>query len=65
MKSNTDKLALNLTEAAKLAGVSYPTILQWVNKNGFPAFRSGKRWIIPRNSFMEWLDSQAQSHAVI
>ena len=52
--------AFNLKTAAEYASVSTPTMLEWVNRQDFPAFRSGRRWIIPRNSFDEWLNQQGK-----
>ena len=55
--------AFNLKEAAAYAGVSNPTMISWVNRADFPAFRSGRRWIIPRRPFIHWLEEQAEKRA--
>lgn len=39
----TTKGAFNLKSAAEFASVSTPTMLEWVNRGDFPAFRSGRR----------------------
>lgn len=57
--------AFNLEGAAKFASVSKPTMLEWVNRQEFPAFRSGKRWIIPREAFEEWLNNQGRNRTNI
>lgn len=54
-----EKLAVNLAEAAKMAGVSVQTMRQMANRKGFPAFRCGARWIIPIEPFKEWLAAEA------
>ena len=59
------KLALNMAEAAKLAGVSVPTMRQLANQKDFPAFRSGRRWIIPADSFKRWLEERANERASV
>lgn len=64
VENNQQEMAVfNLSEAAKYAGVSLPTITAWVNRSGFPAFKSGRRWIIPRDSFVDWMRKQAESRA--
>lgn len=57
--------AFNLKGAAEFASVSAPTMLEWVNREGFPAFRSGRRWVIPREAFTQWLNDQARARASI
>lgn len=57
--------AFNLKSAAEYASVSAPTMLEWVNRQDFPAFRSGRRWVIPREAFAKWLNEQAQARACI
>lgn len=51
--------AFNVEGAAKYAGVSAPTLMEWLNLDDFPAFRSGRRWVIPRGGFEKWLDKHA------
>lgn len=50
---------LSLTEAGKLLGYSYPTMLALANQDGFPAFKCMGKWIIPYEQLMEWLRKQA------
>ena len=61
VKKNED--AFNAAAAAKSAGVSLPTMMAWLKRRDFPAFRSGRRWIIPREPFIEWLRKQAEERA--
>lgn len=53
------KLTYTLTQAAEAINVSRPTMQRLVNRSDFPAFRTGKRWIIPADSFKDWLNNQA------
>lgn len=62
-KFNHETGAFTLETAAKFANVSTPTMTEWVNRQDFPAFRSGRRWIIPRASFERWLEDQARERA--
>lgn len=55
---------LGMEEARKIIGISYPTMLQLVKSEGFPAFKVGVpggkgKWIIPREQLMAWLEKQA------
>ena len=54
-------LALNLTEAAKALHVSRPTMQMIANREGFPAIRYRKRWIIPIDALTAWLEQEASS----
>ena len=56
-----ERYALTLEEAAKSLGVSVPTMRKIASQNDFPAFRIGKRWIIPCHVFDEWLDKKARA----
>lgn len=60
-----NRYALTLEEAAKSLGVSMPTMCKIVSQKDFPAFRMGKRWIIPCHAFAEWLDKQARERATM
>lgn len=53
----------NLTTFSKYAGVSLPTVLEWVRRDDFPAFRSGRRWIIPRGPAIKWMEERAAERA--
>ena len=58
-KKPAERLAINMTEAAAMIGVSVPIMREIANRKGFPAFRAGKRWIIPVEAFKAWLSSDA------
>lgn len=56
-----NKLTVNLQEAAKIAGVSVPVMRNLAHRPGFPAINTGgRRWVIPRSLFIEWLESEAR-----
>ena len=38
-----EPLAVSAPEAARLLGVSKPTIYQYIHQDGFPAFKLGNR----------------------
>lgn len=54
-----NKMVFGLKEAAKMCGVSVHTMQALVNSEGFPAFRAGRRWMIPRNALEAWMTRQA------
>ena len=54
-----EKLAFTITEAAKAAGVSRPTIYRWTHIQGFPVVRIGGCTRIPAKLFEQWINQQA------
>lgn len=54
-----EKMALSITEAAKLLGVSRPTMYTLVNRADFPSFRVGSRRLIPVDGLRDWMAKQA------
>lgn len=56
----TDKLALSVTEAAKMLGVSRPTVYNLIHQEGFPAFSVGNRRLISAAGLQDWVDTQAR-----
>lgn len=59
MNDTPDKLTYTLNDAAIAMNVSRPTMLAMVRRENFPAFRVGRRWIIPIDAFRQWLNEQA------
>ena len=57
-----ERLAYTVTEAARLAGVSRPTLYTWMKREGFPAFRIGGCVRIPAKGFAEWLERQTEEN---
>lgn len=56
---NAEKLALSVTEAAALLGVSRPTVYELLNRDDFPSFRIGSRRVISRAGLERWVEAQA------
>ena len=54
-----ERVALSVTEAAALLGVSRPTVYQLLNREGFPSFRIGTRRLISRSGLERWVQEQA------
>ena len=55
------KLTYTLTGAAKALNISKPTMEKLVNRADFPAFKAGRRWIIPAEALSKWLQVQAEA----
>lgn len=48
-------IAVNMTEAARLAGVSRPTLYRWARMDGFPVIRLGGCTRVIVADFEAWL----------
>ncbi len=59
-----EKIALSVTEAAELLGVSRPTMYQIVRRTDFnAAFKVGTRTLISRSGLEEWTKRQAEERS--
>ena len=52
-----EKIALNVSEAADILGVSRTVLYRLMHRDDFPAFKVGKRTLIPRAKLEEWANS--------
>ena len=60
----TEKLALDVSEAAALLGVSRPTMYEIMNRADFTAaFRIGTRRKISRAGLIAWIERQTEGGA--
>ncbi|WP_419013062.1 helix-turn-helix domain-containing protein [Dysosmobacter sp.] len=55
-----EPLAVSLSEAARLLGVSRPTIYRYIHREGFPVFRIGNRTLISVDGLRDWIKKQAE-----
>ena len=53
-----EPLAVSAPEAARLLGVSKPTVYQLMNQADFPAFKIGTRTLISVEGLREWTRKQ-------
>ena len=58
-KSN-EKIAYSVTEAARLLGVSRPTMYQLIKQPGFPVFKVGARILVSRSGLANWIEQQTK-----
>lgn len=58
-----DKFAtLTRKETAQMCNVSLPTLDSFMhrNDNPLPYIKAGRKYVIPRSLFLEWLEAEAQ-----
>ena len=53
-----EPLAVSAPEAARLLGVSKPTVYQMMNREDFQAFKVGARTLISVEGLREWIRKQ-------
>ena len=63
MADKLEPLAVGTTEAARLLGVSRPTLYQLLNRADFPSFRVGSRVLISVAGLQAWIDQQTKEDA--
>ncbi|MBQ9662701.1 MAG: helix-turn-helix domain-containing protein [Oscillospiraceae bacterium] len=55
-----EKTTLSVQELAIQLGISLPKAYELVKQPGFPVLRIGARILIPKDSLMNWLHTQAK-----
>ena len=60
MEINLFPVTVTVQDAAKLLGVSRPTVYQLMKTKGFPAFRVGNRTLIDYELLKEWSKKQVE-----
>ena len=51
-------LSLNANDIAAVLGISRANAYTLMRSKGFPTLFIGKRMIVPRDKFIEWMDMQ-------
>ena len=64
MTNKLEPLAVSTTEAARLLGVSRPTLYTLINRSDSPSFRVGGRVLVSVAGLREWIDRQAKGAQV-
>ena len=60
-KSYTDlPLTLNALDVAEVLGISRAAAYELVRSRGFPRMNIGKRILIPKDAFLEWIKEQTE-----
>lgn len=60
MADKLEPLAVSAGEAARLLGVSRPTVYQLMGREDFPSFKVGTRTLISVEGLREWIRKQAE-----
>lgn len=60
MANKLEPLAVSAAEAARLLGVSKPTIYQYIGREDFPSFKLGNRTLISVEGLRAWVDGQTR-----
>lgn len=62
MYNNINELpfTLSVEDISRLLGISRVGAYNLSHSEGFPAVRVGKRILIPRERFLEWLDARPE-----
>ena len=63
MSDKLSPLAVSAAEAARLLGISRPTLYQLLNREDFPSFRVGNRVLVSVAGLQEWIDRQTKEGA--
>jgi excisionase family DNA binding protein len=63
MSDKLSPLAVSAAEAARLLGISRPTLYQLLNREDFPSFRVGNRVLVSVAGLQEWIDRQTKEVA--
>ena len=53
-------LMMNMTDVAAVLGISRAGAYKLAHDSRFPAFQSGKRSVVTREKFLDWLDQQGE-----
>lgn len=61
--SSTEPVAVSASEAARLLGVSRPTVYKLIGRADFPAFKVGNRTLVSVDGLRRWVDSQVENGA--
>lgn len=63
MSDKLSPLAVSAAEAARLLGVSRPTLYQLLNREDFPSFRVGNRVLVSVAGLQVWIERQTKAVA--
>ena len=59
MENECMQVAVSVSVAAKMLGVSRPTVYQYMNARDFPAFKIGGRVLVSVDGLREWVNTRA------
>ena len=53
-------LFLNVNDLSKAIGIAPSSCYELMHEKDFPSIRIGKRLVVPREKFIEWVDEQSK-----
>ena len=56
-----EPFAVSVAEAARLLGVSRPTVYALIHREDFPSFNIGQRTLVSTAGLRAWVDAQAET----
>lgn len=59
VKEKNESLCITIKEGAKMCGICENTFRILVNQDDFPMIKIGKRIIIPKDAFLQYLNNKA------
>lgn len=59
-KTTVSPAVYNVKEIAALLNINLISAYELTKRNDFPAFRLGRRILVPRSAFENWLTQQAR-----
>lgn len=60
MVDKLEPMAVSAAEAARLLGVSRPTVYQYIGRDDFPSFKLGNRTLVSVDGLREWVKHRAE-----
>ena len=54
-----ESITISVAEAAKILGISRPTMYKLMHRADFPQLRVGRRMLIPVDDLRQWVSAQA------
>ena len=60
MAEQMEPLAVSAVEAARLFGVSKPTVYELIGKEDFPSFKLGRRTLVSVDGLRAWISVQTK-----
>ena len=58
-------LMMNMTDVAAVLGISRVGAYKLAHDSHFPAFQIGRRIVVSRGKFLEWLDRQCEEQKCV
>ena len=59
-ETHLEPIFISVTEAARLLGLSKPTLYKYVNREDFPSFKLGGRMLVSTEGLKKWIRKQTE-----